>query len=163
MRDLLRGQQGTEWVIVSTGMFMSFLFEASFGVVSGDRGTVRALGSWENEVTVTAPGDIGVVVAEIVWAALEVRGVVYTAGETVRYGRLAGVLERVWGREVRREEWSVGILKEELDRDPGDGLKKYRVVFAEGKGVAWSEEETFNKGRGLRLQGVDEWVRENMP
>lgn len=51
-------------------MFMSFSFEALFGVVSGDRGTVRALGIWENEVTVTAPGDIGVVVAEVVWAAL---------------------------------------------------------------------------------------------
>lgn len=24
VRDLLRGQEGTEWVIVSTGMFMSF-------------------------------------------------------------------------------------------------------------------------------------------
>ena len=49
---------------------MSFSFEASFGVVSGDRGTVRALGSWENEVTVMVPGIIGVVGAENVWAAL---------------------------------------------------------------------------------------------
>jgi len=33
VRDLLRGQSGTEWVVVSTGMFMSFLFEPWFGVV----------------------------------------------------------------------------------------------------------------------------------
>ena len=162
VRDLLRGQEGTQWVIVSTGLFVSFLFEPSFGVVSEDRSTVRALGSWQNEVTVTAPRDIGTVVAEIVWAATEARGVVFTAGETVSYGRLAGILERVWGSEVRREEWGVGMLKEELDRNPGDGMKKYRVVFAEGRGVAWSEEETFNKERGLRLQGVEDWVRENM-
>ena len=102
------------------------------------------------------------VVAEIVWAAPEVRGVIYNAGETVSYGRLAEILERVWGRRVGREDWSVGMLKEELARTLGDGLKKYRVVFAEGKDVAWSEEETFNKKRGLRSQGVEGWVRVNI-
>lgn len=162
VRDLLRQQRATEWVIVSTGMFTSFLFEPAFGVVSEDRRSVRALGKWENEVTVTAPEDIGTVVAEIVWAAPEVQGVVYTAGETVSYGRLTETLERVWGRELRREEWSAGMLSEELAKDPGNGLKKYRVVFAEGRGVAWSEEKTFNRGRNLRLRGVEDWVRENM-
>lgn len=74
VRDLLRQQKATEWVIVSTGMFTNFLFEPSFGVVSEDRKTVRALGHWENELTVTTPEDIGQVVAEIVWAAPEVQG-----------------------------------------------------------------------------------------
>lgn len=74
VRDLLREQKATEWVIVSTGMFTNFLFEPSFGVVSEDRKTVRALGHWENEVTVRPSEDIGKVVAEIVWAALEVQG-----------------------------------------------------------------------------------------
>jgi hypothetical protein len=32
VRELLRSQQQTEWVI-STGMFMSYLFEPEFGVV----------------------------------------------------------------------------------------------------------------------------------
>lgn len=163
VRGVLRGQSGTGWVVVSTGMFTSFLFEPSFGVVGEDRGTVRALGGWANEVTVTTPVDIGKVVAEIVWAAPEVQGVVYTAGETVSYARLAGILENVWQRKVAREEWSVGMLKEELAMDPGDGLKKYRVVFAEGKGVSWSQEGSFDKVRGLRLRGVEDWVRENMP
>lgn len=31
---LLRSQQAMEWIIVSTGMFTSFLFETSFGVVT---------------------------------------------------------------------------------------------------------------------------------
>lgn len=163
VRELLRGQQQTGWVIVSTGMFTSFLFEPSFGAVSADRTTVRALGDWANEVTVTTPGDIGRVVAEIMWAAPEVQGVVFTAGETVSYRRLAEILERAWGTEVGREEWSVEMLKGELAQDPGNGMKKYRVVFAEGKGVAWSEDETFNKERGLKMQGVEEWVRRNRP
>jgi len=29
VRDALRSQSGTEWVIISTGMFTSFLFEPS--------------------------------------------------------------------------------------------------------------------------------------
>ena len=31
VRELLRGQHETEWVIISTGMFMSYLFEPEFG------------------------------------------------------------------------------------------------------------------------------------
>ena len=33
VRELLRSQDKTEWVIISTGMFMSYLFEPEFGVV----------------------------------------------------------------------------------------------------------------------------------
>lgn len=58
VRDLLRGQDRTEWVIVSTGMFTRFLFEKFFGVVDLNLPLVRALGSWETAVTVTTPEDI---------------------------------------------------------------------------------------------------------
>ena len=34
MSGLLRAQRATEWVIVSTGMFTSFLFEPDFDVVN---------------------------------------------------------------------------------------------------------------------------------
>jgi hypothetical protein len=51
VRDLLRAQNATEWVIVSTGMFTSFVFEEAFGVVDWEKGVVRALGGWENKVT----------------------------------------------------------------------------------------------------------------
>lgn len=54
VRDLLRSQSRTQWVIVSTGMFTSFLFEPAFGVVDLAHDTVRALGAWENAVTVNA-------------------------------------------------------------------------------------------------------------
>jgi NmrA-like family len=48
VRDMLRAQSGTHWIIVSTGMFTSFLFEPSFGLVDLEKGRVHALGSWEN-------------------------------------------------------------------------------------------------------------------
>lgn len=62
VRDLLRGQRSISWVIVSTGVFTSFLFEPMFDVVDLGRGTITALGSWENRVTTTSPADIGRVV-----------------------------------------------------------------------------------------------------
>ena len=162
VRELLRGQETAKWVIVSTGMFTSFLFEPTFGVVSEDRKTVRALGGLENRVTVTTPKDIGRVVAEILWAAPETEGVVYIAGETLSYGRLGSIVEKTLGTQVTMEEWSVDKLKDDLDKDPENGLKKYRVVFAEGRGLAWDEEQTFNAKKGMKLQGVEEWMGEHM-
>lgn len=44
VRELLRSQNQTEWVIISTGMFMSYLFEPEFGVV--DLTTMRST-PWE--------------------------------------------------------------------------------------------------------------------
>jgi hypothetical protein len=76
VRSLLRNGEengGTEWVIVSTGIFMSFLFEEFWGVVDvkEKKWVVRALGSWENKVTVTTPEDIGRLTARIVSPILQ--------------------------------------------------------------------------------------------
>jgi len=46
-----------------------------------------------------------------------------------------------------------------LEKDPGDGLRKYRVVFAEGRGVAWDMGGTFNGERGVDMVGVEGWLR----
>jgi hypothetical protein len=158
-RDLLRGQTETSWIIVSTGMFMSFLFEDFFGVVSADRSTVRALGSWDNTVTVTCVGDIGRMVAEIVLVETDIRHqVVYTAGDTISYDDLAKVVEEIQGKEIKKELWTIDKLMDELSRDPQDGIKKYRVVFAEGRGVSWSSKQTLNKRKAIRLQSVWDWL-----
>ena len=53
VRGMLRGQYRTEWIIISTGMFTSFLFEKTAGIVDLDAGIVRGLGSWATQVTVT--------------------------------------------------------------------------------------------------------------
>lgn len=156
---MLRGQTKTRWAIVSVGMFTSFLFEPSFGVVSEDRKAVHALGSWENQVTVTIPEDIGRVVAELVWQDRDVEGVVFVAGDTVSYKKVADIVKGIMGKDVRTEEWTVDFLKKELAKDPENGMKKYRVAFAEGMGVAWRKEGTYNESRGLRLETADEYAR----
>jgi hypothetical protein len=163
VRDLLRSQGRMEWVIISTGMFTSFLFEPSFGVVDLVQDTVHALGSWDTAVTVTTPEDIGALTAEICFAEPRfVNSVVYTAGDTVTYARLADIVDSVLGRKVRRVEWTLPELKDELARDPGNAIKKYRVVFAEGKGVSWDVAETFNAQRGIAVCGVERWAKENL-
>ena len=163
VRDLLRGQSRTAWIIISTGMFTSFLFEPSFGVVDLARGAVHALGGWDNAVTVTTPEDIGALTAEVLFAEPPIiNQVVYTAGDTITYERLADTIDATLDRRVQRIEWSVPRLKAELARDPDDAIKKYRVVFAESRGVAWNPDQTFNAQRGIRVVGVERWLREHL-
>jgi hypothetical protein len=112
---------------------------------------------------VTTVEDIGHLTAEIVFVEPRVRNeVVFTAGETVSYGRVADVVEDVLGEKVVREVWDVEGLEEELVRDPDDAIKKYRVVFAKGKGVAWGLEKTFNAQKGIDTVSVEQWARANL-
>ena len=163
VRDLLRSQDQTEWVIVSTGMFTSFLFEPSFGVVDLERNTVNALGSWDNGVTVTTADDIGALTAAIVFAEPRiVDQIVYIAGDTITYRQLADAVDALLDLNVHRTEWSVPELKRELAADPDNSIKKYRAVFAEGKGVAWDKSQTFNAQRGIAARGLEDWMRANL-
>ena len=163
VRDLLRGQNDTEWIIISTGMFTSFLFEPSFGVVDLAGNTLHSLGSFDTAVTVTTAEDIGVLTAQIVFTEPRIRNqVVYTAGDTLTYGRLADLIDSVLDRKIDRKEWSVDMLQEQLALDPKDALRKYRVVFAQGKGVSWPLAHTFNAVNGISVTGVEAWMRSNL-
>ncbi|KAL4963455.1 aromatic alcohol reductase [Aspergillus stella-maris] len=171
VRDLLRSQEQTKWVIISTGMFTSFLFEETFGVVhlGPERNIVTALGGWDVTVSLTGAVDIGLVTAEVVLGSLGehpdrefVNGAVYVAGDTVSYGGLAELVEGVTGREVERRIRSVEAAKSDLMREPEIGLYKYQVVFGEGRGVAWDVKETWNYKRGMKLQTAEEWAKENL-
>lgn len=163
VRDLLRGQDKVEWVIVSNGIFTSFLFEATFGVVDLTANTVRALGSWDNAVTATTPEDIGRLTTEILFAEPRIANqVVHVAGDTVTYGQIADIVDRQLGREVERVLWDGPKLQAELARDPDNAMKKYRAVFAQGPGVAWDMATTFNHRRSIAVTSVEDWVRENL-
>lgn len=163
VRDLLRSQDLTEWSIVSTGIFTSYLFAPFFGLVDLEHNSVHALGTWDNAITVTAAEDIGVLTAEICFAEPRVvDGFVYTAGDTLTYARLADIVDSVLDRTVRRVEWNVPELKSELEKDPDDPIKKYRVVFAEGRGVSWSLDRTFNDQMGIEVIDAEQWARKNL-
>ncbi|KIJ33484.1 hypothetical protein M422DRAFT_264591 [Sphaerobolus stellatus SS14] len=128
VRALLGGQEKTEWVIISTGMFTSFLFEREFGVVDVERGVVKALGGWENRVTVTSPNQV-----------------VHIAEDTVSYKDIANTLDRISDKKVTRHVWTAAELEDALRTNATDTMKKNRVVFAHGKGVSWDNDKTFNQ------------------
>ncbi|KAM0723867.1 hypothetical protein Q7P37_000857 [Cladosporium fusiforme] len=169
VRAELRAQARVRWTIVSTGMFMSFLFGAAFGVVDFVGGRVLALGGWGNALTVTAVEDIGRVVAELVLGGKEEgseseSGVVFVAGDTVCMRRLADVVDGLLGpgREVERRVKTVGELEAELAEVPGDAMRKYRAVFAAGVGVSWDKETSYNVRKGIETVLVEDWARENV-
>lgn len=163
VRDLLRAQDTTDWVIVSTGMFTSFLFEPSFGVVDLSANTVNALGNWDNEVTVTTPEDVGTLTADIIHTRPRIANqVVFVAGDTISFQRLADIVEQVGGTPVTRTEWPLPYLLDDLQRHPTDAMKKYHAVFAQGKGVAWPKAQTFNAIRGIRTTTAAEWAHAHL-
>lgn len=163
VREALRAQDKTEWVIISTGMFTSFLFEPVFEVVDFDNDTVNALGSLENSVTLTTPDDIGALTAEIVFFEPRFRNeIVYLSGDTVSYGQVANILEHALGRPFKTNVWNVPFLMDELRKDPTHHIKKYRAVFAQGRGVAWPKSGTFNEQHSIPVTTAEQWARANL-
>lgn len=163
VRELLRAQDKTEWVIISTGMFMSYLFEPEFGVVDLENSAVHALGSLDTAVTLTTPDDIGVLTAEIVFFEPTIRNeIVFLAGDTVTYGEAADKLEAALGRRFSRSEWTVPFLMDELANDPTNMMRKYRAAFAQGRGVAWDKAATFNQRHGIPVTDVSAWIGANL-
>ncbi|MCX2750057.1 aromatic alcohol reductase [Arthrobacter sp. MI7-26] len=163
VRELLRSQTETEWVIISTGMFMNYLFEPNSGMVDLRKDTVNALGSLGTAVTVTTPEDIGVLTAEILFTEPRIRNeIVYLAGDTITYGELADTLESVLQRPFKRVEWTVQFLLDQLASDPDNMTSKYRAVFAQGRGVAWDKSDTFNVRHLIPVTNLRDWIGENL-
>ena len=158
VREVLRAQSRTRWTIVSTGMFTSFLFEPSFGVVDLAGNRVHALGRWDNKVTVTTSEDIGRLTAAILAAEPPIEGTAFVAGDTVSYAQLADIVELVSGQVVERELWTVAALEADLASHPEDDIRKYRLAFARETGVWWRKESTFNARHGLAVTDIATWL-----
>lgn len=160
VRVLLRSQSTTEWVIVSTGMFTSFLFEPTTGLIDFDADIVRGLGSWETRVTVTTPDDIGRLTTEILLEQPRIRNqVVFVASDTVSYGQLATTVEAVTGRAFQRELLTKEKLRAELARQPEDVMARYRTAFALGSGMWWDKASTYNAQRGIPTMDIRTWLQ----
>ena len=162
------GGSGTQLKITSAvlqagvklyGMFISFLFEPSFGLVDLDRNRVHALGNWDYRLTVTTPHDIGRLVAAILTAVPSpIDQVVYVGGDTISYRELADTVDRVLSRSVERVLWTVSDLRADLKAHPDDPIRKYRLAFARSDGVAWPLEQTFNALHDIPVTSVAAWL-----
>ncbi|RYC59768.1 hypothetical protein CHU98_g6430 [Xylaria longipes] len=161
VRKLLTAQSEVDWVIVSTGLFISFIFVPEFGPVDLKARTLHALGSWDVRLSVTTPRDIGRVAAEIAYDPRDIhRQVVFAAGDTVSYGDVANLVERRFGGQWKRELWDMQTLQHRLEANPSDNMVKYQNVFGAGKGVAWDMVDTVNAQRGMKMQTVEDYLRE---
>ena len=161
LRDLLRSQSGTQWVILSTGMFTSFLFEPAFGVFDLEQRMVHGLGSWDNAVTLTTASDIGRLTASVLTTEPAiVDRVVFLAGDTVTYAQAADLVEQVAGVPLKRELWTIPQLRAQLEEDPEDTMAKYRLVFAEGRGVSWIKDFIFNQQQRIPVTDLNQWLRD---
>lgn len=160
VRSLLRGQKATEWVIVSTGMFTSFLFEPAFNVVNLAEKTVNALGSWDTRVTVTSPADIGRLTTAIYLHQPRIRNeVVFVAGETLSWAKLASTVEQVTQQSFRKHVLTLPALLDALRADPDDRMLRYRAAFARGVGTWWPMSETFNAKNNITTEDVAGWLK----
>ncbi|QLA79246.1 aromatic alcohol reductase [Acidovorax sp. JMULE5] len=163
VRELLRSQDNMEWVVISTGMFMSYLFEPEFGVVDLQNHAVHGLGSLDTAVTLTTPDDIGALTAEVVFAQPRIRNeIVFLAGDTVTYGEVADKLQAALGHPFSRSEWTEKYLMDELACDPQNMMRKYRAAFAQGRGVAWDKSGTFNQRHAIAVTDVSSWIQSNL-
>ncbi|TQN67411.1 Isoflavone reductase-like protein TP7, partial [Colletotrichum shisoi] len=126
--------------------------------------TLRALGAWDVEVTLTEPGDIATMTAEVVYEPRGIpggdgRNVVYVSGDTVSYGRAADLVERRFpGVGFAREVWDMEVLGENLARDPADAWNKYRAIFGAGRGISWPTGKTLNHERGIELEDPETYL-----
>lgn len=160
VRTLLRSQDRTEWVIVSTGMFTSFLFEPTFGVVDFNTRTVHGLGTWGTKVTVTTPEDIGRLTTEIVLEQPRIANqIIYVASDTLSYGTLADIVEDVTHSNFRRELLTHELLNDALARHPDDVMARYRTAFALGDGMWWDKALTYNESHSIPTTDVRSWLQ----
>jgi len=163
VRELLRSQSATRWVIISTGMFTSYLFEPFFGILDLENKSINAIGGWDTAVTLTTPDDIGRLTAEIFFTEPQIENeIVYIAGDTITYRDLVDIAESLSGQKYERTLSDMGEITDDLKNDPDNFVKKYRSIFGAGKGVSWPLENTFNGKKGIPTTSAKQWAKDNI-
>jgi len=162
VRQRLRNQSQTEWLIISTGIFTSYLFEPSFGVVDAEHHRVYGLGSWDYAVTLTTPEDIGRLTAEIYFHQPQLANqIVYIAGDTLTYQQLADLMQAHWGGKITRQLLDKQQLLAAVAQHPDDMAAKYRLAFARPDGLAWDKATTFNAQQGIETTTARQWLAQH--
>lgn len=159
VRDLLRAQSKTHWIIVSTGMITSFLFREDFGVINLSQQVIHALGDWQNSLTLTSCEDIGALTVQVLFHQPEILDqVVFVSGDTLTFEEIADKMEEVFDVKFERVLWDYQFLEKKLNDEPDHIFNKYRLVFTH-PGVTWPVEVTFNHLNNIPTTGIVEWAK----
>ncbi len=76
------------------------------------------------------------------------------------YAQAADLVEQVAGVPLKRELWTIPQLRAQLEEDPEDTMAKYRLVFAEGRGVSWIKDFIFNQQQRIPVTDLNQWLRD---
>lgn len=162
VRDLLRAQNKTQWIIVSTGMITSFLFRKDFGVIDLSEKVIHALGDWQNSLTLTSCEDIGAVTVEVLFHQPEILDqVVFVSGDTVTFQEIADKMEGLFEEKFERALWDRTYLEQKLNDEPDDIFNRYRLVFTH-PGVTWPMNDTFNHRNNIATTGIVDWAKKHI-
>nr|WP_068887154.1 aromatic alcohol reductase [Pedobacter panaciterrae] len=162
VRELLRAQHNTHWIIVSTGMITSFLFREDFGVISLSDKTVHALGDWQHSLTLTSCEDIGNLTIDILFHKPEILDqVVFVAGDTLTFDEIFNQLNELFAKEFDRKLWDIPQMEKEVKDNPDNVFNRYRFVFTH-PGVTWPISETFNYQNNIPTVDLKHWVINNI-
>ncbi|HEY9138136.1 MAG TPA: hypothetical protein VIM67_07660, partial [Terriglobus sp.] len=103
--------------------------------------------------------DIGRLTVEVLTAEPPVTDrIVFIAGDTVTYGQAADLVEEVLETSLTREVWTVPQLRVQLEKNPENVMAKYHIVFAEGRGVSWPTNSTYNHKHRLLTADLRQWL-----
>ncbi len=162
VRDLLRAQHNTHWIIVSTGMITSFLFREDFGVINLSEKKISALGDWQNSLTLTSCEDIGNLTIEILFHQPEILDqVVFIAGDTLTFEEMFHKLEGLFDMGFDRKVWDIPQLEKDAKDNSDNVFSRYRLVFT-NPGVTWPLSDTFNYQNKIAAVGFERWIKENI-
>ena len=111
----------------------------------------------------TAPDDIGALTAEIcLFQPTIVNSVVYTAGDTISYARLADTVRpclagRCSGSSGRCPGWNGS-----WPGPPTTSSCSTAWRLPDGTGVSWDMDRTFNAQQSIGVVDVEQWMRANL-
>ncbi|KAL2855390.1 hypothetical protein BJY01DRAFT_204551 [Aspergillus pseudoustus] len=169
VRDLLRSQNNTRWVALSTGLFSSVLFPPLGGLVDIENRVVYGIGDWNRQFSTTTPEDIGKFTAELVLGperdtVFAVNGPVYVAGDTVSYNDVARIVEDITGASFTRR--LLTLEETEHDMVNTELLTPARIcrnVLARGRGVLFQNADLWTPSAGLRVSSLSDFAKGYLP
>lgn len=165
VRALLRSQEATSWIIVSSGIFMSALLDHNeLGIKSFNKNKLRALGSWDTQITTTDMEDVASITTAILMERPEVKNeVCFVAGDTLSYGQIVNDYPKMYmAHQCAKELWSREYLLGRLAADPENELKGQKCIFASDTGIAWSKADSWNGRRGIQTKTVRQYLEQQL-
>lgn len=165
VRTLLRSQNHTSWIIVSSGIFMSDLMNhEGLGLMISRNNKFRALGSWDTHITTTDMWDVASITALILMERPEVKNeVCLIAGDTLSYSQIVSAYETVYRHcKIEKEIWSREYLQDRLVAKPGNELRRQRCIYASNVGIAWSKADSWIGQRGIHVKTLRQYFEQRL-